>query len=116
LVRILFPLLDDSNIDSKISEHFGHAPFFGIYDEVDNSLFVVRNELKHNDPLKSAIYQIREIFNPDIIFVKSIGGKAIEEANKMDIEIKTGNYDLISEVVDNLDRLDLKVEDCGHEH
>jgi predicted Fe-Mo cluster-binding NifX family protein len=30
--RVFFPLLDNNGEDSVISEHFGHAPFFGVYD------------------------------------------------------------------------------------
>lgn len=116
MARILFPLLNDDKMNSKLSEHFGHAPFFGIYDEDDTSLFIVKNELNHNDVLKSAIYQIKEIFNPDVIFVISIGQKAINEANKLSVSLKTGNYKILSEVIDNLNKLDLKVGSCGNTH
>jgi len=39
--RIFFPLLDNNGEDSEISQHFGHAPFFGVYD-------VENKELKNN--------------------------------------------------------------------
>jgi len=50
--RIFFPLLDDNGNDSKISEHFGHAPFFGVYDVENKELKIIENKLNHSDPKK----------------------------------------------------------------
>jgi len=113
--RIFFPLLDNNGENSKISQHFGHAPFFGIYDVEKKELKIIENNLDHTNPNKSPIDQIEETVNPTTIFAKEIGGRAIELIAKKGLKIKTGDYTTIKEVLDNLDKLKNQTQSCGHE-
>ncbi|MBW2992857.1 hypothetical protein KY345_06600 [Candidatus Woesearchaeota archaeon] len=114
--RIFFPLLDNNGEDSKISQHFGHAPFFGVYDVEKKELKIIENDLNHTDPTKSPIDQIEEAVNPTTIFAKGIGGRAINLIAEKGMHLKTGDYDTVKEVIGNLDKLDEQTESCGHEH
>ncbi len=114
--RIFFPLLEDKGLDSPISQHFGHAPFFGVYDVEKKELKLVANDLNHTDPNKSPIDQIEEAVNPTTIFAKGIGGRAIGLIQEKGMKLKTGNYETVQDVIDNLDKLDNQMESCGHEH
>ncbi|MEA3429936.1 MAG: NifB/NifX family molybdenum-iron cluster-binding protein [Nanoarchaeota archaeon] len=114
--RIFFPLLDDDGENSKISEHFGHAPFFGLYDVETKELKIIKNDLDHTDPNKSPIDQIEEAVNPTTIFAKGIGGRAIGIIAQKGLKLKTGNYPTVKDVLDNLDKLDEQTQSCGHEH
>lgn len=113
-MKILIPLIEDNNLNSKIALHFGHAPFFGIYDLDIKKFEIVKNNLNHSDDSKSPIKQIKEMMDPDIIFSKNIGRTAINEAKENNILLKTGDYELVSEVISNLDKLNDDVKDCGH--
>mgnify|MGYP006289811053 CR=1 FL=1 len=42
--RVFVPLLDDSGLDSRISPHFGHAPFFAII-SADKAPEILKNEV-----------------------------------------------------------------------
>ncbi|NOQ56410.1 MAG: hypothetical protein GQ477_06445, partial [Nanohaloarchaea archaeon] len=90
--RIFFPLLDDNGLDSKISQHFGHAPFFGLYDVKKKELRIIENNLNHTDPDKSPIDQIQEAVDPTTIFARGIGGRAIEIIAQKGLSLKTGDY------------------------
>jgi predicted Fe-Mo cluster-binding NifX family protein len=114
--RIFFPLLEDNGLDSEISEHFGHAPFFGVYDVKTKKLKIVPNDLDHTDPNKSPIDQIEDAVNPTTIFAKGIGGRAIGIIQQKGLGLKTGNYDTVKEVIENLDKLEEQTQDCGHKH
>ncbi len=114
--RIFFPLLDDNGLDSEISQHFGHAPFFGVYDVKTKKLKIVPNDLDHTDPSKSPIDQIEDEVNPTTIFAKGIGGRAISIIQQKGLGLKTGNYDTVKEVIENLDNLEDQTQDCGHKH
>jgi len=114
--RIFFPLLDNNGEDSEISSHFGHAPFFGLYDTETKKLTITENSLDHTDPAKSPIDQIAEAVNPTTIFAKGIGGRAIQFIAEKGIALKTGEYDTVKEVIKNLDKLDDLTEGCGHHH
>ncbi len=115
-MKLLVPLLDNNSLQSNISDHFGHAPYFGIYDFEDNSLKIVENKINHDDLQKSAIHQIKELLDIDIIFVKNIGRKAILNAKEVNISLKTGDYHIVQNVLQNFKKLNNQVEDCGHEH
>ncbi len=114
--RIFFPLLNDKEMDSEISQHFGHAPFFGLYDVNKKKFKIIKNNLNHTDPTKSPIDQIEEAVNPTTIFAKGIGKRAISIIAQKGLRLKTGNYLTVKEVIENLDNLDDQTESCGHEH
>jgi len=112
--RIFFPLLDDNGMDSEISSHFGHAPFFGLYDTETKKLEIIENNLDHADPTKSPVDQIVEAVNPTTIYAQGIGGRAIGLFAERGVKLKTGPYTIIKEVIDNLDKLEDLTEGCGH--
>ncbi len=114
--RIFFPLLNDNGEDSEISEHFGHAPFFGVYDVGKKELKIIENNLDHTDPTKSPIDQIEEAVHPTTIFAKGIGGRAIGIIQEKGLSLKTGDYRTIKEAIKNLDKLKDQAQSCGHEH
>ena len=113
--RIFFPLLDDKGEDSEISQHFGHAPFFGVYDVNKKELKIIVNDLDHTDPSKSPIDQIEEAVNPTTIFAKGIGGRAINIIAEKGLSLKTGDYNTVKEAIANLDKLKDQAQSCGHE-
>lgn len=114
--RIFFPLLEDNGKDSRISQHFGHAPFFGVYDTKEKTLKILKNELDHKNPDKSPIDQIEESVNPTMIFAKGIGERAIEIISRKGLRLRTGDYKTVREAIDNLDKLEMQPESCGHDH
>ena len=114
--RIFFPLLNDDNENSKISPHFGHAPFFGLYDVSKKELIIIKNDLDHSDPSKSPIDQIEDSVNPTTIFATEIGERAINLIAKKGLKLKTGNYSTVKEVLDNWKNLNDLHNGCGHEH
>lgn len=114
--RIFFPLLDNNGKDSEISQHFGHAPFFGVYDVEKKELKIIENDLDHTDPNKSPIDQIEEAVNPTTIFAKGIGGRAVGIIAEKGLSLKTGDYKTVKEVIVNLDKLENQTQSCGHKH
>lgn len=113
---VFFPLLDDKGEDSKISDHFGHAPFFGIYDAKKKELAVIENSLDHSDPTKSPIDQIEETVHPTTIFAKGIGARAIGIIAQKGLKLKTGDYSFVKDAVKHLDELEDQTKSCGHAH
>ena len=113
--KIFFPLLEDKGIDSRISEHFGHAPFFGLYDVKNDELKIIKNNLNHSDPNKSPIDQIEEAVNPTTIFAKGIGGRAINIIRSKGLGLKTGDFNTVKEAIENIDNMVTQESSCGHE-
>ncbi|NQU78739.1 hypothetical protein HQ545_03130 [Candidatus Woesearchaeota archaeon] len=112
--RIFFPLLDNNGLESEISGHFGHAPFFGLYNTKTKEFTISENKLSHTDPDKSPVDQIIEAVNPTTVFALRIGARAIDLFNARGICLKTGDYRIVKEVIENLDKLRAQTSSCGH--
>lgn len=112
--RIFIPLMDDNGENSEISLHFGHAPFFGLYDLTLKKLIIKENDLNHSDPNKSPVDQIVGSVNPTIVFAQDMGARAISLFTKKNIELKTGQYKIAKEVINNIDKLKKLTKGCEH--
>ena len=112
--RLFVPLLDDNGRDSKISLHFGHAPYFGLYDFESNKLKIISNSLDHGNQNQSPVDQIIEMMNPTIVFAKDMGAKAIVLFTKKNISLKTGLYTKVGDIIDNFDNLKNLDNSCEH--
>jgi len=114
--RIYFPLLENKGVESKISDHFGHAPFFGLYDTKLKELTITKNDLDHTDGTKSPVDQIVEAVNPTTVFALGIGARAIQLFNEKGISLKTGECRTVQEAIDNFEKLGSQTSSCGHTH
>lgn len=112
--RMYIPLDEDKGMDSAICEHFGHAPYFGIYDFDTQELTVTENKLDHSDENDSPVDQVMRSADPSIVFAKGIGQRAIGLFRLRGVKLKTGPYSTVSEVLKNIDELEDLSESCGH--
>jgi predicted Fe-Mo cluster-binding NifX family protein len=112
-MKILIPIMNNNSFQSEISLHFGHAPFFVVYDSEEENLEIFKNDLNHSNPKSSPVAQLIN-YNFNSIYVKDIGQRAINLFKEKNIKLKTGDYKIIQEVVDNLDSLKELEKGCGH--
>lgn len=110
---LFVPLTSNEGEASRVADHFGHAPFFGIYDTGRKELRIVRNTLDHEGE-KSPVDQIIEQCQPTIVYTKSIGRRAIGLFRERGVTVKTGTHRTLGEVIANIDRLEDQTGDCGH--
>ncbi|MEA3398146.1 MAG: NifB/NifX family molybdenum-iron cluster-binding protein [Patescibacteria group bacterium] len=112
--KIFIPLLEDRGVNSKISLHFGHAPYFGLYDLATKELVIKENVLDHSDSLLSPVDQIIKSADPTIVFALDMGRRAINLFTEKNVSLKTGPYQILKEVLDNIDNLADLSQSCGH--
>jgi predicted Fe-Mo cluster-binding NifX family protein len=112
-MRILIPILENRGKDSEISLHFGHAPFFAIFDSEKKMLGIFRNDIDHSNPELTPVDQLAK-YKIDVVYVKDIGQRAIMLFNQKNIQLKTGNFKTVKEVVNNLDKLEELEGGCSH--
>jgi predicted Fe-Mo cluster-binding NifX family protein len=93
---LAMPVLEDRGRESRISMHFGHNPLFAICDTEKKSIRIV------------------SVGEQDAVFTLNIGGKAMAMLRQKGIEVKTGDFATVREVLDNADRLTELDEGCGH--
>ena len=112
--KIFIPLLNNNKENSEISLHFGHAPYFGLYNLNTKEVVVKENKLDHGDSQKSPVDQIIENANPQIVFARDMGQRAIMLFKEKNIKLKTGPYKILKEVIENIENLEDLNKDCGH--
>ena len=112
-MKLLIAVDEDKKENSKLSEHFGHCPYFAIYNITTKDLEIVENKLDHSNQNLTPVDQIMK-FEPDIVFTLGIGQRAIKLFNERGIKLKTGNYKTVNEVIKNVN--DLKELDSGCSH
>lgn len=113
--RILFPLLEDNGKESRISEHFGHAPYLAIYDEGDGTLTISENTLVHSDPSKSPVDQVMELYGPSMVVGIGMGNRAITLFKEKGVTLlDCKGLATIQDVLQNRERLGDLEKGCGH--
>ena len=112
-MRILIAINENNGINSKLSGHFGHCPYFAIYETETKDLEIVENKIDHTNQNLTPVDQIMK-FNPDTVFTLGAGQRAINLFNEKKVKLKTGNYEVVQEVIENIDKL--KNLDGGCEH
>ncbi|HDS11492.1 MAG TPA: hypothetical protein ENN77_01160 [Candidatus Wirthbacteria bacterium] len=111
-MKILIPVLEDQGMASPVSEHFGSAPYWAIYQAEDQSLVIEKNMSEHGGGGCQAVDEIVSK-KPDILFCLGMGMKAIEKCHLQGVIVKTGPYQTVQQVVDNLDNLQQFAGGCA---
>ena len=103
-MKLLIALNENKKLNSKLSEHFGYCPYFAIYETETKKIKIIENKINHSSKRLNPVEQIMKL-KPDIVFSLGMGKKAIELFNKKKVKIKTGNYKILKELINNLDKL-----------
>ena len=111
-MKILIAIEENKGADSKLSMHFGHCPFFAIFDSETENIEFIENKLDHSNPDLTPVDQIMKL-KPDIVFSLGMGRKAINLFNKAGVKLKTGNFRTVGEVIKNIDKLKELDESCA---
>ncbi len=111
-MKLLIPVLEDKKFESEISEHFGQASLFALFNSKTKELKIVKQIIDHSSNL-TPVDQIT-VLGFDAVYVLGIGGRAIKLFREKGIKLKTGKFRTVKEVVENLDKLKELKEGCGH--
>jgi len=57
-MKILIALNENKELNSKLSEHFGHCPYFAIYKTETKELNIVKNKINHLNSDLNPVEQI----------------------------------------------------------
>ena len=121
-MKLAIPVLDDNGGNSKISEHFGHAPYFAFV-KVNGSDYTVNVEknpmVESHSPGQIPNYMHEK--NVNVMVVRGIGGRAIQFFQQLGIEVYRGAAGTVSEIVEeyikgNIEDKDYEVADKHHHH
>ena len=112
-MKLLIAIDEDEGMDSKLSEHFGHCSYFAIYETDAGDFEIVENKLDHSNSDMTPVDQIMK-FEPDAVFTLGMGGRAVKLFGEVGVKLKTGNYKIVREVIENVENLEELNFGCGH--
>ncbi len=121
-MKIAIPLIESRGENSMISEHFGHAPYFGFVDLKEDgsySVEVIANPLESHGPGDIPNYLNKNGVN--LLIARGVGGRAIDFFNRLGIKVIRGAYGTVKELIENykeekLQDTDYEVKEKFHEH
>jgi predicted Fe-Mo cluster-binding NifX family protein len=105
------PARGDAGLDDTLSDHFGSAPFYVIYDNISDATTIVKNQNAGNahgacNPLgQLANYRI------DSIVCSAIGKRAIEVLNSSGIKVYYCDKKSVRDVVEQIKNNNLREMD-----
>lgn len=97
---IAIPVLSDDGINSLISEHFGHAPYFAFILIEDGQIKSVEiEENPHQEHGPGVIPNYVKSRGADLIIVRGIGQRAVDFFEKLGIKVIRGAEGSIASIV-----------------
>ncbi|WP_181685201.1 NifB/NifX family molybdenum-iron cluster-binding protein [Halorhabdus salina] len=99
---VCIPSLDDGSLDAPVSQHFGRAPGYTIYDTEADAAEAIDNDSDHNGGRRSPPQFIAQT-GADVLLTGNLGRKAIERFDQMDIDVYCGAEGTVREAIDQFD-------------
>lgn len=112
-MRIIMPVLEKNGENSRISEHFGQANYFALYDSETKKTEIIERRSEH---IEGACTPVEEMMKhkPDAIFVLGMGYRAVEMFKTQGVQVKSGSYSTVKEVIENISNLENFEGACMH--
>ncbi|ACF43589.1 NifB/NifX family molybdenum-iron cluster-binding protein [Pelodictyon phaeoclathratiforme] len=86
-MKVIIPLIEQADLNSKLSEHFGSAPFFAVADMEKNSIEIIPNASMHHDHGQCTPADFFSQHGIDVVLCNGIGAGAIARLQMMGIDV-----------------------------
>lgn len=118
-VRIVIPVEDTNGLNSRLSQHFGRAPYFAVV-ELDESgkvlnFQMVPNKSEHFGGMGRPPDIILKL-NPNAVITYGMGPRALGMFQNANVAVLRTNKDFVKDVIEahNNDELVELTEGCHH--
>jgi len=121
-MKIVIPVLENKGMNSIISEHFGHAPYFAFIEIEDGeieSVEIEQNPYEEHGP--GVVPRYIKSKGAEIIIVRGIGGRALGFFKELGIKVVRGAQGRIKDIINdyitgNLVDSEYTVKEKYHNH
>ncbi len=119
MVRVVFPVVDAKGVDSRLSGHFGRAPFFSVFDLNDDEKLLghrtVPNESEHFGGIGFPPDRILQL-TPDAVITYGMGPRALVRFQNARVAVLKANTDTVKDLLSAYtnDELEELTEGCHH--
>jgi len=118
-VRLVIPVEDTNDLNARLSQHFGRAPYFAVVELDENgktlSLQMVPNKSEHLGGMGKPPEIIIGL-NPNAVITYGMGFRALNMFQNANVAVLQVNKDFVKDVIDayNKDELVELTEGCHH--
>jgi len=109
--RIVIPVADHRGVDSQLSEHFGRAPFFAVFELSDDGRILdqemVPNESEHFGGVGSPPDRILQL-DPDAVVTYGMGPRALSRFQYARVAVLRANSSMVRDVLSAYTRDELQ--------
>jgi predicted Fe-Mo cluster-binding NifX family protein len=115
-MKYAIPIDNQDDLDSIVGQHFGHVPYFAIWDQDSNSLDIIENRSNH----KGGVGLPMEFLAPHCngVFLKGAGAKAVMLGQQLGLEVYMGADGTVKETIEKFKAGELfiatKNDGCSH--
>jgi len=110
-VRIVIPVVDESGLDSQISEHFGRTPFFAVID-LDEKGHVIKQKTIPNagEHFGGGGRRAGFILNlkPNVIIAYGMGPRGLDIYQNEHVAVLRANADTVKDIIAAYNREELE--------
>lgn len=102
-MKIAIPVIENNGEKSRISEHFGHSPYFAFVELKENKEFtfeIAENPLENHSPGEIPDYMSSK--SVDLMVVRGIGGRAINAFDSLGIQVIRGADGTLKEIIEKI--------------
>ncbi|MCP4566189.1 MAG: diguanylate cyclase [FCB group bacterium] len=115
------PINGNSGLEDTLSEHFGSAPYFGMYNTESDEFSVIGNNNAHHQHGTCQPMSILADRHVDMIICTGIGRRAIQALNQGGIKVYKSEAGKVGEVIEKIKsgklvELDPAMACQGHGH
>ena len=118
-MRFVVPIEEDKGVDSRLSEHFGRAPFFAVFEldedgKISNQK-VVLNESEHFGGTGFPPDRILQL-KPDAVITFGMGPRALSQFQEAKVAVLRADSNTVNGVISSYvkDELEELTEGCHH--
>ncbi|MFO7881954.1 MAG: NifB/NifX family molybdenum-iron cluster-binding protein [Kosmotogaceae bacterium] len=96
---IAIPVIENKGINSMISEHFGHAPYYAFVETKDDEIVstsIEENPFSSHDPGEIPNYLKSK--GTSVLITQGVGRRAIAYFEQLKLEVVTGAHGTVEEL------------------
>jgi len=119
VTKVVIPVTDDKGADSQLSEHFGRAPFFAVFDFTEDGQILskraVPNESEHFGGVGFPPDRILQL-KPDAVITYGMGPRALGRFQEARVAVLKANSGIVKDVISAYlkNQLPELTEGCHH--
>ena len=98
-MKICIPVKDDQGLESTVSDHFGSAPIFIIYDIESKETTAINNSNKEHAHGMCQPLRALEEHNIDVVVCQGMGARAVQRLNMAGIKAYRVSGKTINDII-----------------